>query len=431
MSTRLYYSDPMKGEFDATVIAVRDVTRAQGSTGRARDAATALVLDRTAFYPEGGGQPADRGTLNSAAVVDVQKDNDGTVLHFVNDWDGAKNVHGAVDWTRRWDYMQQHTGQHIISGALYKAAGINTVSVHQGEDYTTIEVDVDDVDQETVVRVEDAVNAVIAQNVEVHDQWVGEDEVGLFPLRRPPKVSGSIRVVTVGDFDCVACGGVHTLRTSDVRLVKHIGTERIRGRTRLYWKIGDRAIADYRLKDHVVARLVDYYSAKPHEIVERAERYGRRLGAAEAEVEQLVKRLGREIAVGLVPHSDNAPDDEGIGKGATPRTGSTKTGAGVVFAGGAIAYQMVNEDKRLFRAVLEALEKIAGPPASLTNEVDGRVQWGAYVPESRTEGFSKNRNTVLAPIEGKGGGKPPLYQGVGDRVKGVADFHQAFLRAMG
>ena len=412
----LYYSDPMKGEFDATVLEVRDAeptAGARGKQGASDKPGVALVLDRTAFYPEGGGQPGDRGTLNGKAVIDVQKDDEGNVLHLVKGWDDGNTVHGAIDWRRRWDYMQQHTGQHIISGALYKTAGINTVSVHQGEEYTTIEVDVKDVDDETVIRVEDAANAVVAQNLEVRDQWVGEDEVASFPLRRPPKVSGSIRVVTVGEFDCVACGGVHTLCTSAVRLIKHIGTERIRGRTRLYWKIGDRAFADYRIKDTIVSRLVDYYSAKPEEIVDRAERSGDRLAAAEAEVGRLMSRLGREIAGRLVAEAARSAD------------------AGAVLATETIGHRMVGEDKRLFRAVLEALAEIAGPPASLTNVVDGRVQWAVYVPESRTEAFAKSRDAVLTHIDGKGGGKPPLYQGVGNREEGVDSFHEEFGRTMG
>ena len=209
MTELLFYDDPSRTDFEADVV---EVTTYHGRP--------ALVLSRTAFYPEGGGQPADRGVIGDATVVDVAK-SDGVVYHVVDVESPAHiagtTVRGMVDTARRRDFMQQHTGQHILSACLLEVGGHNTVSVHQGDEYTTIEVSSEQVTEDEIAAVQRMANDAIEADLPVETIFVDESEIGNYPLRRPPKVSGTVRLVRIGQLDCVACGGVHLTRTGQVR----------------------------------------------------------------------------------------------------------------------------------------------------------------------------------------------------------------------
>ncbi|MCK4514950.1 MAG: alanyl-tRNA editing protein, partial [Spirochaetaceae bacterium] len=267
VTEQLYHKDASILEFQARV------DRVDREDGR-----TVVLLDQTAFYPEGGGQPADHGTLNGRAVVHVRKDHDGISHILANPSRGEPEfavgdaVSGVVDGTHRRDYTQQHTGQHIISAALLHVGRYNTVSVHLGAEYTTIEVDAPSISAANLTAVQELANSTIERAIPVTSIWVSDAEISNYPLRRPPKVSGSIRLVLMGDVDCVACGGVHVDNTGKVRLVRAIGTEIIRNRVRISWKIGDRAVADYQMIGSLVRDLGDYLSAQPHQIDERVRR---------------------------------------------------------------------------------------------------------------------------------------------------------------
>ncbi len=253
----LYYQDAYRSEFTARVI-----------ESKATDQGYQVILDRTCFYPEGGGQPADHGWLAGAPVLHVSRREDGAILHRTEGDPGSGDIEGSVNWPRRYEYMQQHTGQHILSGALYRE-GLQTVSVHQGSEFTTIEVEGPPVTDELLRRVEEGANSVVRRNLAVRDFEVPEDEIDRYQLRRPPKVSGRIRLVEIDGWDLVACGGVHTATAGEVGLLKAVRVEKIRGNSRIYFKIGERAYADYSLKTEITNRLMDELSAQPPEIPER------------------------------------------------------------------------------------------------------------------------------------------------------------------
>ena len=237
VTEKLYYGDAALATFEARVLSVQTV-----------DGKCAVQLDRTAFYPGGGGQPADRGTLGDSRVIDMRGD-DGSVVHFVEPaFPGAAvgtMVRGAVDQARRRDYMVQHTGQHIFSQALVRAAGLETVSVHFGEDDTTVEVKADTVEDAALRAAEDIANTVIKENRPVLLHEVDPSEASRFPLRRTPPDVGRLRIVEVEGFDWAACGGVHVARAGEVFLVKATVVEKIRGRARIHVMIGRRAVEDY------------------------------------------------------------------------------------------------------------------------------------------------------------------------------------------
>ena len=201
MTQRLYYADSYLREFDAAVI-----------DAHPRDAHVGVVLDRTAFYPTSGGQPHDAGTLNNLAVIDVLEDEEDRIVHVVSErLQGT--VTGTVDWSRRFDHMQQHTGQHILSQACVRALGAQTRAVHLGGEVSTLDLDRPELSLEAVASAEDLANQTVFEDRPVLVREVEEADLVSLQLRRPPKKHGRIRVVEVEDFDRSACGGTHVRRT--------------------------------------------------------------------------------------------------------------------------------------------------------------------------------------------------------------------------
>lgn len=250
-TVRRYYEDAYTTRFTARITDRRQV-----------DGSPAVVLDETYFYPTSGGQPHDTGTLNGVPVVDVRVGEDGAVLHFLAaplPLD-VEQVQGEIDWPRRYDHMQQHSGQHLLSQVFYRLFGLETVSVHFGAAVSTLDLDTPRLDEAQLVQAEDAAYAHIWANVPIRTYWVDAETVAGLPLRRPPKVQGPIRIVEIQDFDWSACGGTHVARTGEIGPVALLRAERHRGRTRVHFLCGRRAALDARHRRawlQEVARLLD------------------------------------------------------------------------------------------------------------------------------------------------------------------------------
>lgn len=385
MTDRLYYTHPAKLEFTATVVTASPVT-----------GALELTLDQTAFYPEGGGQPSDRGTLNGLTVTHVHK-RGSEVVHTVSGdqtIEPGEVVVGQVDRDHRHDFMQQHTGQHIVSSALQQVARANTVSVHLGDDYATVEVDRADISAAELRAVEEEANNSVMAGVPVTSEWITDSEVADYPLRRPPKVSGPIRIIRVGDIDCVPCGGVHVGNSREVRLIRLLGVERIRGHARMFWKIGDRALTHYRESSDVVERLVTLTSARPYEIVERFERQQQRLKELEAGLRREREALYR-LTAGTLAAGENV-----------------SAGKRIVTAG------FSGEDKEFLRGVAKEMAQMNGVAACLTNRTGAGLQWTIAIGPASGVDPSAFLPELLPLIDGKGGGRPPLWQGMGANPDG-------------
>jgi len=286
VTERLYYADPYLTEFEARVV----------ERGHVGDA-PAVVLDRTAFYPEGGGQPADRGTLNGIPVVDVQVV-DGRVWHVLADEIPGTNVHGAIDWARRRDHMQQHTGQHILSQAFIQVAGAATVGFHLSETYATIDLDQTGLDDAMLEAVERLANRVVLEDRPVHCRFVPPSELASLPLRRPPKVQRDVRVVEIEGFDWSACGGTHVRATGEVGPIKIVKTERRGDETRVTFLCGERALADYARKHALVQRLVARLTCGEEEIERAIDRL--------EEEQRATRRALREAEEALLSHEADA-----------------------------------------------------------------------------------------------------------------------------
>ena len=290
MTEKLYYQDATLKTFAARV--VERLTH---------EGHPAVVLDRTAFYPTGGGQPNDRGKLGDALVVDVlEREADGAVIHVLEPCEGSETfarvddkVTGELDWPRRFDLMQQHTGQHILSQAFIVAADAETIGFHLTEDTLTIDVDKRDLALADVERAEDLANQLIFEDRPVIARFVAAQELAQMPLRKPPKVETNIRIVEVEGFDWSPCGGTHVSRAGQVGLIKIVKLDRRSDVLRVEFKCGARALADYRRKHQVVQQVAGGLSVGFSELgrtVERmqAEARGLRKKLADAESELLV-----------------------------------------------------------------------------------------------------------------------------------------------
>jgi len=255
MTIRLYYQDAYLTEFDAQL--VHAIAGEKNTTG--------IVLDRTCFYPTSGGQPCDLGVLLSQPVFDVQEQ-DGDIVHWIKGHIEAADVHGRIDWSRRLDHMQQHTGQHILSQAFIKLLQAETVSFHLGAESSTIDIARAMLDDAEVRAVERLANEVVLSDRPVSARFVAVDQLGDLDLRKMPSVDKDIRIVQVEGFDQTPCGGTHCARTGEVgpiaiRKIENRGQE-----TRVEFLCGWRALQDYQWKAAAVNELALTFSIKDTEL---------------------------------------------------------------------------------------------------------------------------------------------------------------------
>ncbi len=242
---RLYYNEPYVTAFDAEVIALTEV-----------DGAPAALLDRSYFYPTSGGQPHDTGQLDGAHVVDVAvRESDGAVLHILDAPLAAGPVAGRIDWARRFDHMQHHTGQHILSQAFIQIADAETVGFHLSPDSVTIDLDRPDVTQDAIDAAEALANRIVIENRAVRTWFQSEDDLPRLALRKMPEVQGRLRVVEVDGFDTNACGGTHVARTGEIGLIKVLRAQRQGDTVRVEFCCGGRAFDDYRQKHALLSQL--------------------------------------------------------------------------------------------------------------------------------------------------------------------------------
>jgi alanyl-tRNA synthetase len=246
---RLYFLDSYLTGFSARLLDRTD-----------RDGRPAVLLDRTAFYPEGGGQPSDRGMLNEVPVLEVQSDDEGNVWHLLEGILDDDLVQGQVDWPRRFDHMQQHHGQHLLSAAFEELFGLKTVAFHLGAEASTIDL-AGDAGDDQLLAAESRANEVIWEDRPVQARFVSPEELARIPLRKPPVVTGPVRVVSVPDFDHSACGGTHPRSTGAVGLL-HIRRRERRGTdTRVEFVCGGRVLRDLRVRTGLLSRLGTAFTA--------------------------------------------------------------------------------------------------------------------------------------------------------------------------
>jgi alanyl-tRNA synthetase len=327
VTERLYYSDSYLKTFTATVL----------ETSGER-----VYLDRTAFYPASGGQPFDTGTLGGVRVLDVADEGD-RIAHVLEQPIATGPIAGEIDWARRFDHMQQHTGQHLLSAVFEALAGLATISFHLGRDVSTIDLDAPSVAAETIERIERVANEEVARN---HEVTVAiEDAASVEGLRKVSERQGAIRVVTITGLDRSACGGTHVRRTGEIGCILLRKTEKIRSATRVEFVCGLRAVAMVRA-DRLVFK-------------EQTETFQERIGGIEKDRRKLAAELadyrGRDLYQRTVPSAD------GIRRSVTRQTeisDAVRAEAQAFLSGGGAIYVALAGE-----SILIAISEGAGPHA--------------------------------------------------------------------
>ena len=290
MDERLYYEDAYLTRFSAQVM-----------ERLTHEEQPAVRLSRSAFYPTSGGQPHDTGGLDGTAVVDVQVGADGAVLHLLTEPlpDGTESVRGEIDWTRRYDHMQQHSGQHLLSQVFYRRLGLETVSVHFGDALNTVDLNGPPLSAAQLADVETAANGMVWKNRPIRAYWVDEEERAKVPLRRAPAVAGATRIVEIDKFDWSACGGTHVRRTGEIGLISLVRVEKHRGRSRVQFVCGGRALADAARRRGLLAETAGLLDGGVDDVPELVSKQQEALKGAERELkalrEELVGYQAREL----------------------------------------------------------------------------------------------------------------------------------------
>jgi alanyl-tRNA synthetase len=288
---RLHYENPLLLELDVRV------ERHATHEGRA-----SVVLDRTIFYPESGGQMADRGTLAGASVVDVQVDEEGVVHHVIDGPlpEARATVRAVVDGKRRRLHMALHTGQHMLSRALLDVAGAATKSVRLGETACTVDVDVSSLSRDALEEAERRVNAAIDEDRPVRAWFPTDEELRALTLRSEPKKEHArLRVVRIEGFDTQACGGTHAVSTAQVELLRIEGVEPYKGGSRVTFSAGPRARASYSEESAILRALARSFDVGPREVTASIDKLRRDAAALRERAKADEKRLAELVAEAL------------------------------------------------------------------------------------------------------------------------------------
>jgi alanyl-tRNA synthetase len=261
MTQRIYYTEPYRQTFDATVISVEPA-----------DGHFHVTLDQTAFYPTSGGQPFDTGALGGAAVTDVIDRDDGTVAHVVSGTlKPGEVVSGVIDWARRFDHMQQHTGQHVLSAAFDRLFGARTESFHMGQVSSTIDL-AREVTPGEIARAEADANRVVWEDRPVTIRFTTAEEAASLGMRKESGRTGTLRLIDIEDYDLSACGGTHVERTGAIGIIAIGGWEKFRGGSRVEFLCGDRVLQRFRLWRDSLSALQKHLSVPPVEMASSIER---------------------------------------------------------------------------------------------------------------------------------------------------------------
>jgi alanyl-tRNA synthetase len=386
LTDRLYYTDAYLAEFDARVLRVDT-----------RDARTAVVLDRTAFYPTSGGQPFDIGALvgdgpfqGRLSVVDVVDDEHGDIVHVLDgSADGlgrGQTVRGTIDWTRRFDHMQQHTGQHVLSAAIDRLCGVRTVSFHLGADSSTIDLS-RELTRDEIAAAEAEANRIVWENRAVSIQFASAEEAAQLPLRKESGREGMLRLINVDRFDLSACGGTHVATTGGIGVIAIGSTERFKGGQRVEFFCGARALTKFRVMRDVLAGAVRILSVPPTDLPEAIEKLQSGARQHQRTLTSLQLELARFRAAELAASAE-------------------------ALSIGRLVAASVDADASGLKALASAIVSTPGHVVVLVS-----TSTPALVVVARSQDVTLAANQVIAALTtkygGRGGGKPDLAQAGG------------------
>jgi alanyl-tRNA synthetase len=379
MTERLYYTDAYLREFDASIARVDH-----------RDGRTVVVLDRTAFYPTSGGQPFDLGTLNSLRLLDVVDADNGDVAHVVDGpaeaFPAGGPVHGVIEWTRRFDHMQQHTGQHVLSAAIDRLFGVRTVSFHLGTESSTIDLS-RELTREEIVSAEVEANRVVWENHSVTIRYASAEDAAKLPLRKEPAREGTLRLVDIEDFDLSACGGTHVARTGAIGIIAIGAAERFKGGQRVEFFCGGRAQTRFRSMRDALAGAVRVLSVLPQQLPEAIEK----LQADARDRQKTLASLQQDLARYRAEEFVSSAEETAVGR---------------------LVAHAVDADANGLKSLASAMTSRPGVVAVLVS-----TSTPVLVVVARSQDVSVAANQIIASLTatfgGRGGGKPDLAQAGG------------------
>jgi alanyl-tRNA synthetase len=378
MTDRLYYIDPYLREFDAEVI----------STEQLDDGRRALILNRTAFYPTSGGQPFDTGTLGTTRVIDViDREADHAILHVVEGDLQPGPARGTIDWERRFDHMQQHTGQHVLSAAFDRLHNARTMSFHLGSVSSTIDL-AREVSAKEIADAEAEASQVVWNDVPVSIRFADSAEVARMPLRKESAREGLLRLIDVEGVDLSACGGTHVSRTGAIGNIAVASWEKFRGGTRVEFVCGGRALRSYRLLRDSVAESVQKLSVGAHELPASIDRLQNESKDLKRQLKDMQSRLAAFEAEAIASRAEG----QGTLKVAIEALEGWDQNGLKTIAAAIVA-----------RSAHVAVLFGAPPPASVV------IARSADAPVNAADLLKR----LTAKFGGKGGGRPELAQGGG------------------
>jgi len=373
MTTRIYYTEPYRRTFDATVLSVDAV-----------DGRFHVTLDQTAFYPTSGGQPFDTGTLGGAAVTDVIDREDGGITHIVSgNLKAGEVLAGEIDWARRFDHMQQHTGQHVLSAAFDRLFGVRTESFHMGQQSSTIDL-AREVSASEIAKAEDDANRVVWEDRPVAIKFATAEEAAAMPLRKESGRTGALRLIDIEDYDLSACGGTHVERTGAIGVIAIAGAEKFKGGSRVEFLCGGRALERFRTWRGALAAVQKHLSVPPIDMAASIEKM-----QDDGKASQRVLRGFQEK---LAAHEAQALLATGSPLVVVALDGWDAQGLKAI----ATAATAANPD-----AVIALFTTTSPSQVVIARGSNSHVDAGALVKE------------LAARFGGKGGGKPDLAQGGG------------------
>lgn len=379
MTEKLFYQDSHRSTFTAIVQEVRP-------SGNGYE----IILDRTAFFPEGGGQSSDTGSLGGVSVSDVQEI-DGKIIHYT---DGSlvegTEVEGCIDWTERFSKMQQHTGEHIVSGLIHKIYGYHNVGFHLGTDSVTLDFN-GVVPKEKLHEIEQLANEAVAKNLPVQVLYPTDEELSKISYRSKIEIEGQVRIVVIDGYDVCACCAPHVKQTGEIGLIKLVGMQNYKGGVRISMLCGFRALEDYYQKEKNNREIAVMLSAKEYETAVEVERLQEELAMKKAKIAELERKF-LEQKVETLDIS------------------------------GEIVCLFEETDPVMTRELVNLLLKKGAKMAAVFsgNEREGY----RYVLGSRSLDVRKNGKLLNEAFHGRGGGKPEMVQGT---VQGKREEIEAFL----
>jgi len=365
---KLYYQSPYVREFEAVVLSCDKGKKAYE-----------IKLDRTGFYPEGGGQPSDTGILGSARVLEV-REKDGEIIHYTDlPLEPGISVKGAPNWSQRFSNMQNHSGEHIVSGLIHAKYGYDNVGFHMGREEVTIDLN-GMLTWEQLAEIEREANEIVYQNIPIRVFYPSSEELAGLDYRSKKELSGQVRIVEVPGADRCACCGTHVEYTGEIGLIKMLSMMHYKGGVRISMLCGMRAMEDYAKKTDQTQAISVLLSAKPEKITEAVERMKKENSEKDAQLSVLMKELFHLKAERM----------------------DKQDGACLVFEDGLLPVQV-----RQFCNLLMEQEKGEIVGVCSGNETDGY----SYCAGSRKTDMKAAGKRLNEALSGRGGGSSQMIQG--------------------